>query len=347
MSLRLGIVLVLVVGLGSMPPPDPIPAKVKQSVGRGIAWLLMAQNRDGSWGSEPRFPGDIANTTMATLTLMSTGSTIKRGKYHRQIRRAVDWSLRRIKRGINYGDAPYRPHHTQIQNDLGPNINLYYAALLLSQILPLELDRWEETLARKKLREMTAIIASLQQKDGSFEMSYEPMLTTVTAWLCLRQSAAIGISIRGASVDKVLGYLRRKCYHKESGIFADPKHGSSPRFVTQASGLRVFYSMGEAKPADLQKASKILSGMRFDREAGGRAGGEHYLGALFAMQALHLGKERPFQVFYRKLAKDIMRCQNKDGSWTGYHCITARVFCTACAVTAMQTPNKLLRLVDR
>lgn len=347
MNPRLGIVLVLVVGLGSMPPPDPIPPKVKKSVERGIAWLLLAQNRDGSWGSEPRMPGDISNTAMATMTLLGTGSTIKRGKYHRQIRRAVDWCLRRVKRGIAYGGAPYQPHHTQIQNDLGPNINIYYAALLLSQIIPLELDRGEEALARKELRDMVGIIAGLQRKNGAFEQSYEPMLTTVTAWLCLRQSAAIGISIRGASVDKVLEYLRRECYQKGSGVFKDPSHGTAPRFVTQASGLRVFYSMGEEQPAEMEKATRILKGMRFDQEAAGRAGGEHYLGALFAVQALHLGKDKPFGIFYQGIAGDIMRCQNRDGSWTGYHCITARVFCTACAVTAMLTPNKLLRMVDR
>ena len=65
------------------------------------------------------------------------------------------------------------------------------------------------------------------------------------------------------------------------------------------------------------------------------------------MQALHLGKDKPFTAFYNKIAREILRCQNKDGSWTGYHCITARVFCTACAVMALLTPNKLLRMVDR
>ena len=106
MSLRnLGIPVVLLIGLGSMPPPDPIPSKVRGSVDRGLSWLLMAQNRDGSWGSEPGMPGDISNTAMATIALMSTGSTVRRGKHHKQIRRAVDWSLRRVKHGISYGTA--------------------------------------------------------------------------------------------------------------------------------------------------------------------------------------------------------------------------------------------------
>ena len=348
MSLRkLGIPLVLMIGLGSMPPPDPIPPEVKRSTNRGITWLLQAQNRDGSWGSEPRMPGDIANTTMATIALMSTGSTVTRGRYHRQIRRSVDWCLRRIKRGINHGGAPYQRHHTQIQRDLGPNINVYYAALLLSQIIPLELDAFEERFARQKLRHLTRLVAGFQQEDGSFEASYEPMLTTVTAWFCLRQTAAIGISIHGTSVDKILNYLRRECFEKKTGVFNDATHRGAERFVTQAGGLRIFSGMGEEKDTDIQKASKVLLRLKFDQDTGGRPGGEQYLAALFAIQALQLGKDKVFKRFYKGITRDLLKQQNRDGSWTGHSCITARVFCTASAVTAMLTPNKLLPMVER
>ena len=347
MSLRnLGIPVVLLIGLGSMPPPDPIPSKVRSSVDRGLAWLLMAQNRDGSWGSEPGMPGDISNTAMSTIALMSTGSTVRRGRYHKQIRRAVDWSLRKVKHGISYGGAPYQPHHTQIQRDLGPNINVYYAALMLSQIIPLELDKWEEAFARKNLRHLTGLVASFQKKNGAFETSYEPMLTTVTAWWCLRQAAAIGISIHGASLDKILHYLRHECLQKKTGAFHDETHKNA-HFVAQAGALRVFYGMGEEHDPDIQKATKVLLRMKYDQDAGGRAGGEQYLAALFAVQAMHLGKKKVFRHYYWNITKDLLKAQNKDGSWTGYHCITARVFCTACSVIAMLTPDKLMPMVDR
>ncbi|MHC4813276.1 MAG: prenyltransferase/squalene oxidase repeat-containing protein [Planctomycetota bacterium] len=349
MSLRsLGIPLVMLVGLGStMPPPDPIPAPVKKSVNRGVAWLLAAQNRDGSWGNDRGHPGDVSNTAMAIIALMNTGSTINRGKYHLQIRRAVDWSLKRIKNGLSFGGASYQPHHTLIQRKLGPNIDVYYAALLLGQLLPLELEKHEEQFARRKLRELTQLISSFQQKNGAFEVSYEPMLTTVTAWLTLRQAHAVGIAIHGASVDKVLRYLKKECYEPKTGIFREQKWGRRERFVTQAGGLRVFYGMGQEKDADIKKASKVVLRMKFDQDVGGRAGGEEFLAALFAVQALHLGEERSFKHFYPKITKALIRCQNRDGSWTGHHCITAKVFCTACSVISMLTPNKLLPMSER
>ena len=352
MTLRsLGIPLLVLVGLvglaGTPPPPDPIPVKVKNSANRGLAYLIRAQNRDGSWGNERGHPGDMSNTAIAVIALMNTGSTLSRGKHCKQIRRAVDWSLRRIKNGLDFGGRSYQPHHTIIQRKLGPNIDIYYAALLLSQIIPLELERWEEGFCRKKLRYLTKLISSFQQKNGAFEVSYEPMLTTVTAWLCLRQTAAIGISIKGASVEKVLKYLKKDCYDKQVGIFREQKWGRRERFVTQAGGLRVFYGMGREKDADIQRASKVMLRMKFDQDVGGRAGGEEFLAALYAVQALHLGKARNFRHFYPKITKALIRCQNRDGSWTGHHCITAKVFCTACSVMAMLTPNKLLPMTER
>ncbi len=344
----LGILLVVLVGLGStMPPPDPIPTPVKKSVNRGVAWLLRAQNRDGSWGNDRGHPGDVSNTAMAIIALMNTGSTISRGKYHGQIRRAVDWSLKRIKTGLNFGGTSYQAHHTLIQRKLGPNIDVYYAALLLSQVLPLELEKYEEQFARRKLRELTQLIASFQQKNGAFEVSYEPMLTTVTAWLTLRQAHAVGISIHGASVDKVLKYLKKDCYEASTGIFREQRWGNRERFVTQAGGLRVFYGMGREKDKDIQNATKVVLRMKFDQDVGGRAGGEEFLAALYAVQALHIGEEGNFKRFYPKITKALIRCQNRDGSWLGHHCITAKVFCTACSVVAMLTPNKLLPMSER
>ena len=338
----------VLLSLGStVPPQDPIPPKVKKSVERGLRYLLTAQNRDGSWGDDIGYPGDISETTIALVALMYTGSTLRRGKYFRQIRRGVDWALLRIKNGLNYGDPQWQPHHSLIQRKLGPNIDIYYAAFLLTQIIPLELEPWENKFAREKLRELTQLIAGFQKSNGAFEQSYEPMLTTVMAWLTLRQAHAAGITIHQASVDKVLKYLRTECLEKGTGIFRERKWGNRERFVTQSGALRVFYGMGKEHDADIQKATVRMLRMRFDQDVGGRAGGEEFLAALFAVQALHTSDGKALAAFYPRITKALIRCQNRDGSWTGHHCITAKVYCTACSVIAMLTPNKLLPMGER
>ena len=57
------------------------------------------------------------------------------------------------------------------------------------------------------------------------------------------------------------------------------------------------------------------------------------------------GKE--FQQWMTKMNERLPKAQNPDGSWSGHHCITGRVFCTACSIMTLLTPDKLLPLVER
>ena len=42
----------------------------------------------------------------------------------------------------------------------------------------------------------------------------------------------------------------------------------------------------------------------------------------------------------------IIGIQNRDGSWTGHHCITDRTFCTAAALLTLMAPRLHLPISD-
>jgi hypothetical protein len=130
-------------------------------------------------------------------------------------------------------------------------------------------------------------------------------------------------------------------------VFRDLKWGKQMRFVTQAGALRVLYSHGRERQAHVQKATRVLLDMRFDQDVGGRAGGEEFLGALFATHALQMAEPKVFAAWLKKIVTALARCQNKDGSWLGHHCITGRVFCTACALMVLRTPGDLQMMTRR
>jgi hypothetical protein len=48
--------------------------------------------------------------------------------------------------------------------------------------------------------------------------------------------------------------------------------------------------------------------------------------------------------WYPLVSKEIVDVQNKDGSWTGHHCITNRTFCTAAALLTLLSPNYCLSI---
>ena len=91
-----GIVLLAFI---SMTAPGAMPAdsiegkkKVEEAVSRGLEFLVREQRRQGYWevGS-----GNyrIAMTALSGISLASEGSTTTRGKYARNISRAVDYLL--------------------------------------------------------------------------------------------------------------------------------------------------------------------------------------------------------------------------------------------------------------
>ncbi|MCE9584716.1 MAG: hypothetical protein K8T20_19675, partial [Planctomycetes bacterium] len=53
-----------------------------------------------------------------------------------------------------------------------------------------------------------------------------------------------------------------------------------------------------------------------------------------------------WRAVFGKVEKVLVSCQNSDGSWTGHHCISARTFCTACAITTLETPLRLLPMIQ-
>jgi len=324
------------------PDADDVRTLASKTSEAALRWLLAAQNHDGSFGDNPKAPGDVSNTSIALIALLSTGSTVDRGPYWRSIRRAADWLVRKTGGGPGGYDRA-----TLIQGKLGQNIDLYLATLAYSQLLGAHMEVETEKLLQERARAMVARIASLQKANGEWETSYEPILTTISAWLALRQAHDAGIAITHASPERVVRYLEEDCLDPASGVFRDRKWGNQMRFVTQAGALRVLYAHGREGEPHVKKATKVLLDMRFDQDVGGRAGGEEFLGALFATQAMNMADEATFAQWYEKIVRALAKSQNADGSWLGHHCITGRVFCTACALIALQTPGELSMLARR
>src|SRR5215510_2595727 len=58
------------------------PGRVEPDLDRPLAWLVSAQNSDGSWGEEAHSQNpDVATTSIAGIALLRTGHTGSRGEF--------------------------------------------------------------------------------------------------------------------------------------------------------------------------------------------------------------------------------------------------------------------------
>ena len=341
--------LVLVAALFTAPAIAPVSGdtvsrEARASAETGLTWLLRAQNNDGSWGREPGSKGEVGNTSVATLCLMSHGSTPTRGPHCYAVRRAFDWLARRTQ---HFNPESRLDTGTLLQAKLGVNADLYFVTLLYGQSLGLGLDTHEDEMRQQELTAMVRAIAALQKTNGEWETSYEPMLTTICAWLALKQASSSGISIEQASPKKAVRYLLEDCLEKQTGVFREQKWGRQERFVTQAGAVRVLHGEGLGTKEEVRRAAAVIARMKFDQDVGGATGGEEFLGALFATQALFIERNDHYSKWYPLITNGLSRSQNKDGSWQGHHCITDRVFCTACSVMTLLVPDKLVPMSER
>src|SRR5438270_12364060 len=77
---------------------DEIPKKYRDNVANGLKWLAEKQHEDGSWsalGGQHK----VAMTALAGMALLMEGSTVKSGKYAKNLKAAVKYLMKNSQKG--------------------------------------------------------------------------------------------------------------------------------------------------------------------------------------------------------------------------------------------------------
>ncbi len=102
------------------------------------------------------------------------------------------------------------------------------------------------------------------------------------------------------------------------------------------------WTANETAKAQLNDES-LLSGF-------GNNGGEEFLSFMMTSEALVISGGEEWLDWNKKMHDRMSQVQNSDGSWSGMHCITSPVFCTAAVImtlTADRDANFLMKTVSR
>jgi hypothetical protein len=325
---------------GPVGPPSESGAELAPTaaaaVRRGVGWLLRALPREGGWGTDIGQPPDIGCTALSGLALLAAGNTPREGPQARETRRALSYLLECAARMP--ADDITASLQTQLQNKIGRHAHSFLAALFLSQVAG---ETLEGAQVRRALRRVLDAIVAAQTSEGHWgQTSWAPTLGTVMGWVALRAAHFAGLRV-GASPETTAAFLARQMQASlgAGGAGAGWMH----TLYKNATGIRVLYALGqETTPIARQAIAETLKLVTGDNTAFTQAGGEEFLAFHLITETLSQRGGADWNAWYGVVRDKIVAVQNDDGSWSGAHCITSRVFCTAAALLVLNAPRRYL-----
>ena len=316
---------------------------------------------------------NVADTCMATLALLRAGQTPRQGDHQANLRRAIDFVVREVEQSDDQSLYITNTRGTRVQGKLGTYVDTFLAALLLSEVRNQMPDEAGRRRAAAALDKVMRKIEKNQKNDGTWSGDgWAPVLAQGLASKALNRAAQEGARVDEAVRERAEKYARNQV-DKRTGAVSGSVAGSAgiPLYSSAATlgamqdsaitndGMeKDLRRKAEALPAaspqrraaqsklkeieenkrDLDLARKAVADRMDDPRfmAGfGSNGGEEFLSYLSIGESL-LAKGGPeWQKWDQSMTQNLNRVQNRDGSWSGHHCITGRSFCTAAALMVL------------
>ena len=186
---------------------DEIPAEYRETVQKGLEYLVKNQGKDGSWAMGGQYPTTM--TGVAGMALLMEGSTMREGKYKDNIKRACDYLMSKAQPNGMIG-SPNTPGEAG-RYTYGHG----YATLFLASVYGEE----EEGERRKRLEEILTKAAKFSRnaqtdrggwgyisaKEGG---GFDEGSTTITQVQALRRCRNAGIPVPPDAIKMAQKYLK-------------------------------------------------------------------------------------------------------------------------------------------
>ncbi len=366
------VVLVLAGFTGPALQAEEIPAKYRETVRKGLEYLVRNQFKDGHWGANgDQYP--VSMTALAGMALLMEGSTVREGKYAPNIRKAADWLMERSMRGNQRDGLVGNPEHP---TEAGRYMYGHgFGMLFLASVYGDEEDRERRERLKDILTRGVKYIVNAQSTQGGWFYTsrveghdQDEGSVTVTQVQGLRAARNAGIPVPKDCLKKAHDYLKNSTTERGGVVYSlgrggarAPAGGERPA-LTAAAIATLFYS-GEYKNDLIKKWFKFCqTAIPIGGDFGVRLGHDEYTHYYFS-QAMYIvgddgwekmfgptpAQQRMTWTAYRNAFCDrLMRTQNGDGSWpSGGGFSVGPVYSTAIYCTIMQLDKGTLPIYQR
>ncbi|MFN4260332.1 MAG: hypothetical protein ACK4RK_13630 [Gemmataceae bacterium] len=346
---------------------DEIPPEYQAAIHKGLKWLADNQQPDGHWdGNGGQYPTSM--TALAGMALLMEGSTIREGKYAKNIRRAVDWFMERSQRNGLLGN-PSNPTEAQ-RYMYGHGFGMLFLASVYGEE--------EEPERRRKLEDILTravqFCGKAQTDRGGWGYvsaaeggGFDEGSVTITQVQGLRAARNAGIVVPKSIIDRAQEYLKNSTTSNGGVIYSLAQGGraipGAERPPLTAAAVACSFGFGEYDSPLAKQWIKYCRNHISSLGDGRRMGHDEYTHYYFAQAVYILGDDGYGKLFpdskpadrltwsqYRKETfPALIRMQSGDGSWsgTGNWGYIGPVYSTSIFLTIMQLDNGTLPIYQR
>jgi hypothetical protein len=317
---------------------------------------------------------DPGTTAFAAMAFLRAGHTPKEGRYQETVAKSLEYLLGVVESAPEEGPKITDVTGTQPQAKMGQFVDTALCSQFLSRVLPeVKGDAKLEARVTKAVDKCVRKIQASQAKDGNWVAGgWAPVLQSslMNSSLEMAQAASRPVDqsvlVRSREFQKQQvdaaartvapsGSAGVELYALSSNVRATAAQAeAADRLIEDAKKdgkLRpdsrvtvdnlVVAGLTKTKAEELEKSHAqnafAVAKMSEDKvlEGFGNNGGEEFLSYMQKSEGLLIGGGDAFEKWNSRMFERLQKIQNQDGSWSGHHCITSPVFCTAAVVLTL------------
>ena len=331
---------------------------------KGLEFLARTQSANGAWPAHVGFKvnasyrvtdhdaSHVGITALAVMAFLARGEVPGRGKYGKQLNRAIDYLI-----GCTEENGYLTSNGTRMYSHA-------FATLALAEVYGMT----PRKDVRNALQRSVNLIADSQNKEGGWR--YKPfaqesdMSITVCQVMALRAARNSGIFVARNVISDAVKYVRASARHPReqeywrhirnrrlglfnTGVFKyQQRRDARASFALTAAGVTTLYGAGIYEDPLIERG---LDFMVSKLEEYNHAFEDHYFfyyGNYYAVQAFYIAGGHRWNRYWHSTRKFLLDTQKSDGSWD---CSIGpgKNFATAVATLILAIPYQYLPIFQR
>lgn len=317
-------------------------------------------------------PMDPGTTAFAAMALLRAGHSIDRGAHKQAVASATEFLLATVEAAADEGPYITDVRGTQPQAKMGQQVDTALASQFFTRLLPEVRGTELEPRVTAAIDKCLKKIEASQDEGGAWgQGGWAPVLQTSLMTNALELGAAADREVGTEAIEKARAYQRGlvsvggavsadaaagvELYASASNTRANASVAKQVRDVIQGGKDEGKLAPGAAVSAenlqrlgveadaavamvDSYNQNELAKSRMFDEallSGFGNNGGEEFLSYMLKSESLVIDGGDQWDTWNTKMHERLEKVQNDDGSWSGHHCITSPVFCTAAAISCL------------